>query len=112
MASLTIDVDLPPGMEITSYDRFEDGHGIEVRWPYPGGASVKNVVTRRQRTSSSKRRPRSFGISTSGTSPLFGSIRLRSIAVGGAITASTSFRHSNAKTCPIHTASSSSYCGR
>jgi len=35
MASLTIDVDLPPGVKITSYDRFEDGHGIEVDWPLP-----------------------------------------------------------------------------
>ena len=32
MASLTIDVDLPPGVKITSYNRFEDGHGIEVDW--------------------------------------------------------------------------------
>jgi transposase len=35
MASLTIDVDLPPGVRITSYSRFEDGHGIEVDWPLP-----------------------------------------------------------------------------
>ena len=35
MASLTIDVDLPPGLKITGYDRFEDGHGIEVDWPLP-----------------------------------------------------------------------------
>ena len=35
MASLTIDVDLPPGVKITSYSRFEDGHGIEVDWPLP-----------------------------------------------------------------------------
>jgi transposase len=35
MASLTIDVDLPPGVNITSYSRFEDGHGIEVDWPLP-----------------------------------------------------------------------------
>jgi transposase len=35
MASLTIDVDLPPGVTITSYDRFQDGHGFEVSWPLP-----------------------------------------------------------------------------
>ena len=35
MASVTIDVDLPPGVEITGYDRHQDGHGFEVRWPLP-----------------------------------------------------------------------------
>jgi transposase len=35
MATLTIDVDLPPGVEITGYERHGDGHGIEVRWPLP-----------------------------------------------------------------------------
>jgi transposase len=35
MASVTIEVDLPPGVKITSYDRFQDGHGFEVSWPLP-----------------------------------------------------------------------------
>jgi transposase len=35
MARVTIDVDLPPGVKITSYDRFQDGHGFEVSWPLP-----------------------------------------------------------------------------
>ena len=35
MASVTIDVDLPPGVEITGYERVSDGHGFEVRWPLP-----------------------------------------------------------------------------
>src|SRR5512135_2992402 len=35
MASVTIDVDLPPGVEITGYERHQDGHGFEVRWPLP-----------------------------------------------------------------------------
>ena len=35
MASVTIDVDLPPGVKITSDDRFQDGHGFEVSWPLP-----------------------------------------------------------------------------
>ena len=43
--------------------------------PYPSDAAVKNVVTSRPPRSISKRRPKSFGTSTSGTSPLFGSIR-------------------------------------
>jgi transposase len=35
MVSVTIDVDLPPGVEITGYERYGDGHGFEVRWPLP-----------------------------------------------------------------------------
>ncbi len=35
MASVTIEVDLPLGVEITGYDRHQDGHGFEVRWPLP-----------------------------------------------------------------------------
>lgn len=35
MASVTIEVDLPPGVEITGYERHQDGHGFEVRWPLP-----------------------------------------------------------------------------
>jgi hypothetical protein len=37
VASVTIEVDLPPGLEITGYDRHQDGHGFEVRWPLPEG---------------------------------------------------------------------------
>jgi transposase len=36
VARVTIEVDLPPGVEITGYDRYQDGHGFEVRWPLPG----------------------------------------------------------------------------
>jgi transposase len=35
MASVTIDVDLPPGVTITGYARHGDGHGFEVAWPWP-----------------------------------------------------------------------------
>jgi transposase len=35
MASVTIDVDLPPGVTITTYQRHGDGHGFEVSWPWP-----------------------------------------------------------------------------
>ncbi|HMB07240.1 MAG TPA: transposase [Isosphaeraceae bacterium] len=37
MASVTIEGDLPPGVEITAYERHRDGHGFEVRWPLPEG---------------------------------------------------------------------------
>jgi len=35
MASITIDVDLPPDVTITAYQRHGDGHGFEVSWPWP-----------------------------------------------------------------------------
>ncbi len=35
MALITVDLDLPAGVEATGYERFQDGHGIEVRWPLP-----------------------------------------------------------------------------
>jgi len=35
MASITIDIDLPEGVEITGYERHAQGHGFEVTWPWP-----------------------------------------------------------------------------
>jgi transposase len=35
MATVTIDVDLPPGLTIIAYERHGDGHGFEVAWPWP-----------------------------------------------------------------------------
>lgn len=35
MASITIDVDLPPDVTLTAYQRHGDGHGFEISWPWP-----------------------------------------------------------------------------
>jgi transposase len=35
MASVTIEMDLPEGVTICSYERVHDGHGFEVDWPLP-----------------------------------------------------------------------------
>jgi transposase len=35
MAEISIEVDLPPDVTLTSYQRYGDGHGFEVRWPLP-----------------------------------------------------------------------------
>ena len=35
MARITIDVNLSPEVEITGYQRYQEGHGLEVRWPLP-----------------------------------------------------------------------------
>ena len=35
MATVTIEIDLPPGITITGYERYGDGHGFEVSWPLP-----------------------------------------------------------------------------
>jgi hypothetical protein len=40
MASITIDVDLPPDVTITAYQRH--GHGFEVSWPWPDRCLVSN----------------------------------------------------------------------
>jgi transposase len=35
MTTITIEVDLPPGVTISAYQRVGDGHGFEVAWPLP-----------------------------------------------------------------------------
>jgi transposase len=35
VVSVTIEVDLPPGVEISGYERHQEDHGFEVRWPLP-----------------------------------------------------------------------------
>jgi transposase len=35
MATVTIDIDLPPGVTVTAYQRHGGGHGFEVAWPWP-----------------------------------------------------------------------------
>jgi transposase len=35
MTTITIEVDLPPGVTVTAYQRVGDGHGFEVAWPLP-----------------------------------------------------------------------------
>jgi transposase len=35
LSAITIEVDLPPGVTITAYQRYADGHGFEVSWPLP-----------------------------------------------------------------------------
>lgn len=35
MASITIEIDLPDGVEFTGYQRNGAGHGFEVTWPWP-----------------------------------------------------------------------------
>jgi len=35
MASITLEMDLPEGVTVSSYERVENGHGFEVAWPLP-----------------------------------------------------------------------------
>ena len=35
MAQITIDIDLPPELTVTAYQRYGTGHGFEVSWPLP-----------------------------------------------------------------------------
>ncbi|MGH3514074.1 MAG: transposase [Pseudonocardiaceae bacterium] len=45
MANITIDIDLPPGVEVTGYERHGDGHGLEVSWPLPGACRCETCQT-------------------------------------------------------------------
>jgi transposase len=45
MANVTIDIDLPPGVEITGYERYGDGHGFEVSWPLPPSCRCETCHT-------------------------------------------------------------------
>ena len=35
MANITIDIDMPEGVTVTSYQRLGEAHGFEVDWPWP-----------------------------------------------------------------------------
>src|SRR4051812_8221733 len=35
MVSVTLDLDVPEGITVTSYQRVGEGHGFEVDWPWP-----------------------------------------------------------------------------
>src|SRR5882672_9056206 len=35
MASITLELDLPEGVTVESYQRHEDAHALEVAWPLP-----------------------------------------------------------------------------
>lgn len=35
MANITLEMDLPEGVTVSSYERVQDGHGFEVAWPLP-----------------------------------------------------------------------------
>ena len=98
MASVTIEVDLPPGVEITGYERHQDGHGFEVRWPLPERCRCQRCGHEDHAHIEFKTRPRPSATSTSGASPASGSTRRPSTAVRGATTASTSSLRSSGRT--------------
>ena len=58
MARITIDVNLPPQVEITGYQRYQEAMAWRCGDPCPHDAVVKNVATTTSPTSSSKQSPR------------------------------------------------------
>jgi hypothetical protein len=42
MSAIPIEVELPPGVTITAYQRYADGHGFEVSWPLPDRCGREN----------------------------------------------------------------------
>ena len=83
MARITIDVDLPPEVEITGYQRYQDGHGLEVRWPLPARCRCEKCGHDDVAHIEFKTIPRRSGTSTCGSSPVSGFTKLPSIAVRG-----------------------------
>ena len=112
MARITIDVDLTPEVEITGYQRYQDGHGLEVRWPLPARCRCEKCG--HDDVAHIEFKPFSPAIRTSpcGSRPVSGFTKLPSIAVRGVSTGSTLSPRSNARTYPTLIASSSSCSAR
>ena len=111
MARITIDVDLPPEVEITGYQRYQDGHGLEVRWPLPVRCRCEKCGHDDVAHIEFKTIPQAIR-GTCGSSPVSGFTKLPSIAVRGVTTGSTLSPRSNARTYPTLIASSSSCSAR
>ena len=71
MARITIDVDLTPEVEITGYQWYQDGHGLEVRWPLPARCRCEKCGHDDVAHIEFKQAPRRSGTSTCGSSPGF-----------------------------------------
>ena len=112
MARITIDVDLPPEVEITGYQRYQDGHGLEVRWPLPARCRCEKCGHDDVAHIEFKTIPQAIRDLNLWEQPCFWIYQLPSIAVRGVTTGSTLSPHSNARTYPTLIASSSSCSAR
>ena len=109
MARITIDVDLPPEVEYTGYQRYQDGHGLEVRWPLPARCRCEKCGHDDVAHIEFKTSPQAIrDLNLWGAALLSGSPKLPSIAVRSVTTGSTLSPRSNARTYPTLIASSSS----
>ena len=112
MARITIDVDLTPEVEITGYQRYQDGHGLEVRWPLPARCRCEKCGHDNVAHIEFKTIPQAIRDLNLWEQPCFGFTKLPSIAVRGVTTGSTLSPRSNARTYPTLIASSSSCSAR
>ena len=102
---------LAPGVEITGYERHQDGHGFEVRWPLPERPAAASGAGAEIATSSSRRHPSGPGPRRLGAAPASGSTGpLPSLCAS--TSASTSSLRSSVRTRPTPSASSNSCFGR
>ena len=112
MARITIDVDLPPEVEITGYQRYQDGHGLEVRWLLPTRCRCEKCGHDDVARIEFKTTPQAIRDLDLWEQPCFWIYQAPSTAARGVTTASTSSPRSSARTCPILIASSSSCSAR
>lgn len=89
MARITIDVDLTPEVEITGYQRYQDGHGLEVRWPLPARCRCEKCGHDDVAHIEFKTIPQAIRDLNLWSSPVSGFTKLPSIAVRGVTTGST-----------------------
>jgi hypothetical protein len=53
MATVAIDIDLPPGVTLSPYQRNGDSHGFEVSWPLPDRSAWSAILSLALRPGSS-----------------------------------------------------------
>ena len=105
-ASVTIELDLPDGVEIREYQRHGDGHAFHVAWPPPDRCRCDGCTQEGPTRLDAKPPSTSSATWTSGASPASGSTNRHATTAPTAAGGGTCCPHSSAATSPTHTASS------
>ena len=112
MARITIDGDPTPEVEITGYQRYQDGHGLEVRWPLPARCRCEKCGRDDVAHIEFKTIPQAIRDLNLWEQPCFWIYQAPFHRCDGVTTGSTLSPRSNARTYPTLIASSSSCSAR
>ena len=106
--SVTIELDLPDGVEIREYERHGDGHAFHVAWTLARPLPLRRLWARREADLPGVQGHLLRGAATwtSGASPASGSTNRLGTTAPAAAAASTCCRPSSARTSPTPIASS------